>query len=64
MIDFGKLLLEHTNENIKLYEAAHKEGYRLGFADGIAEAKKIVEKTLGPLLKPADESHEPGGNWV
>lgn len=50
MIDFGKLVMERTNENMQIYEAAHREGYRLGFADGVAEAKKIMEATLGPLL--------------
>lgn len=46
MIDFGKLVLERTNENMQIYEAAHKEGYRLGFADGVAAAKKLMEETL------------------
>jgi hypothetical protein len=48
--DIGKAVQEKMNENMKLYEAAHQEGYRLGFADGVAEAKKVVDATLGPLF--------------
>lgn len=50
-IDFGKLVMEQTNENAKIYEAGHKEGYRLGFSEGIAEAKKIVEATFGQIIQ-------------
>lgn len=51
LIDFGKLVQERTSENQKIYEAGHKEGYRLGFSEGIAEAKKIVEATFGQIVK-------------
>lgn len=50
-IDFGQLVKAQAQENMKVYEAAHAEGYKAGFADGIAEAKKIVESTLGQLMK-------------
>lgn len=48
-IDFGKLVKEKMAENMDIYAAAHKEGYRLGFADGLTEAKKIIDATIGPL---------------
>lgn len=64
LFDFGKAVKDRMDETMKVYAAGHKEGYKLGFAEGVAEAKKIIEKTLGPLEKTADESFEPGGNWV
>lgn len=32
----------------RAYAAAHAEGYRAGFRDGIAEAQKILAKVLPP----------------
>lgn len=50
-IDFGKLVMEQTNENSKIYQTGYSEGYRIGFSEGIAEAKKIVEATFGQIIQ-------------
>lgn len=48
-IDFGKLVEESMSDNMNIYAAGHKEGYRLGFSDGVHEAKKIIDEYIASV---------------
>lgn len=45
------LARERLNVHTEVFEAGRKEGYRQGFSEGVAQAKKIMEATFGQLLK-------------
>jgi flagellar biosynthesis/type III secretory pathway protein FliH len=48
--DFAKLVEEKARENMEIYAAGHKEGYRLGYADAIAKCQTIIKATFGEKL--------------
>lgn len=58
-IDFGKLVEEKMADNMNIYAAGHKEGYRLGFADG----KRRRERSWNALSDRSNRGRSQGANY-
>lgn len=53
LIDFGKLVKEKTDENMKIYKAGHDEGYTLGYREGwTAACREAINIINAPKDKP------------
>lgn len=39
-------------ENEALWKAGHEAGYKAGYVKAMADARRIVDAKLGPLVKP------------
>lgn len=58
-IDFGKLVEEAMTDNMQIYASAHREGYRLGFADGVQESKKLIDAVIAQISAKNNISQVP-----
>lgn len=47
MGEINKLIEESVARSRESFKAGHDAGYRLGYQEGVAAAKKMVEEVLG-----------------
>lgn len=45
--DLNARINELAADYARIFKAGHDEGYRAGFAEGVRQAQKIVEQTVG-----------------